>query len=568
MLLNSLSFRAIAPFRSLLPPSFSSSSSPHSNFPNNRQSFVMAVVTTGNRIFSPRNSFTRVLLATFICALIFIFSYRHSADTLQPIPEIPHIEQFRNGSKSVTAHLNPPDCTIDTPRLLSLQEKYNLSDIVEYGQRFIRTKQGDVERKSLTRLDQDLFPKDFDVLDFKDPALTSKCLAPLEVTVPRSSFPRTADASSLLFGISTTYKRLTDEETTPLKEWAHWLTDGQGNSNGAGLILRLVDASDSQLADTQRILTQMGIDVKVSHSNSAIEMAQRYLSLLPALYNDDSRKRRRWLVMCDDDTFFPSMNSLLARLSQFNHEADMYIGTFSEDVFNIQRHGSQAFGGAGVFFSLKMAETVSELYDQCSTAEKVKESNTGWGPQGDILLRKCIYENTEVRLTMMTELHQLDIQGDPSGFYESGLQPLSLHHFKGGIWHKAKPYAGAQVVHACGEACFLQRFWTKDDFVIANGYSVAFYPQGLQFDINQIERTFHPAPNDYGWNLDFMLGGPGRKSLVGSGRKVAWELKEAYVGEDGSVRQSYIRLANDRRWTENGEPMFDLDGIVELIWMP
>jgi hypothetical protein len=168
----------------------------------------------------------------------------------------------------------------------------------------------------------------------------------------------------------------------------------------------------------------------------------------------------------------------------------------------------------------------------------------------------------------MPELHQLDIQGDPSGFYESGIAPLSLHHFKGGIWHSAKPYEGAKIVHACGEDCFLQRFLTRDDFIISNGYSVAHYPRGIQFDANQIERTFHAAPDDYGWNLDFMLGGPGRRSLVGTGRKVAWELKESVIQEDGSVRQSYIRRADDERWTENGKPLFELDGILELIWIP
>lgn len=246
----------------------------------------------------------------------------------------------------------------------------------------------------------------------------------------------------------------------------------------------------------------------------------------------------------------------------------MYIGTFSEDVNNIQRHGSQAFGGAGVFFSMHLASVITEIYDSCVTPEKIEESNTGWGPQGDILLRKCIYENTEVRLTMMTELHQLDIQGDPSGFYESGIAPLSLHHFKGGIWHSAEPYEGAKVVHACGDQCFMQRFLTDDDFLISNGYSVAYYPQGIQFDVNQIERTFHPAPDDYGWNLDFMLGGPGRQSLVGTGRKIAWELKDAVIQDDGSVRQSYIRKADDKRWTQDEIPLFELDGVLDLIWVP
>lgn len=467
-----------------------------------------------------------------------------------------------------------PNCSIDASRLGAMKEKYDLQENVEYGQRYIQPRRQEIDRKSVTRINADLFPSDFELIDIMNPPAESQCWAPLEVTIPMSRYPKSVDASDLLFGISTTYARLSDPIISPIHEWAHWLTDGNGNSNGGGLILRLVDASDEQINATSDTLHSLGIDAQVFHSNSSIEMAQRYLSLLPALYQDTFKKERKWLVMCDDDTFFPSMHALLDRLAKFNHKSDLYIGTFSEDVNNIQRHGSQAFGGAGVFFTLHMASVVNEFYDDCSTPEKVQESNTGWGPQGDILLRKCIYENTEVRLTLLPALHQLDIMGDPAGFYESGQSPLSLHHFKGGIWHKAKPYQGSKVIPVCGEACFLQRFLFADDFIITNGYSVAYYPKGIQFDLNQMERTFVSAPDDYGWNLDFMMG-PGRQSLAKTGRKVAWDLEETIVNGDGSVRQVYVRHADDPRWTEtpnteqpDGQPMFEIDGIMELIWLP
>jgi hypothetical protein len=169
---------------------------------------------------------------------------------------------------------------------------------------------------------------------------------------------------------------------------------------------------------------------------------------------------------------------------------------------------------------------------------------------------------------MMPELHQLDVTGDPSGFYESGISPLSLHHFKGGMWHYAKVYEGSKIIQTCGEDCFLQRFLTSDDYIISNGYSIAQYPHGIPFDANQMERTFHALPEDHGWNLDFMLGGPGRRNLAETGRKVAWELKEAVIEDDGSIRQSYIRKADDRRWTDYGKAMYERDGVLELVWMP
>ncbi|CZR59552.1 uncharacterized protein PAC_09446 [Phialocephala subalpina] len=520
-------------------------------------------MTAGN-ILTPRNAFTRVLFLATFCAVLFLY-------TLRPIADHP-----RNFHQEIIAVSNvtqphPRDCSLDSSHLQLLQQKYGLEDDIDYARRYVRFHRQDIKRQSITKLDKDLFPKGFDRINIQNPPMKTTCLKPLEVPVPNSPSPKTVDASDLLFGVSTTFKRLTSNDTNPMKEWAHWLTDGNGKSNGAGLVLRLVDATNEEIQEAKTNMTGMGIDVKVYHSSSSDEMAARYLSLLPALYNDSSRKSRKFLVMCDDDTFFPSVHSLLSRLSTYDHKEELYIGTFSEDVNNIQRHGSQAFGGAGVFFSVPLAEKIAALYDQCSTSEKITESNTGWGPQGDILLRKCIYENTEVRLSMLRDLHQLDIQGDPAGFYEAGLFPLSLHHFKGGFWHEAKPYAGAQVIHACGEACFLQRFQTKDNFIISNGYSVAQYPKGINFNVHQMERTFKPAPDDYGWNLDFMLG-PGRKSLAYTGRKVAWELKEARVQEDGSVLQTYVRKLDDRRWSyqegNNWYRMMEKDGIVELVWIP
>lgn len=536
----------------------------HYSSPSARHPFIMAA--TGNRFSSPRNSFTKFVFGAV--ALLVVFGLI----TIRPSPKIQRFtEQIGLQKPKAPPQKEEPkfttDCSINSTRLYDLKEKFNLTDHIEYGRRYIHFTREDVERKSLTRINEDLFPEDFDEIDIQSPPDDTKCMKPLEVPVPNSPFPNTVNAADLLFGVSTTYGRLTDKKTSPLAEWSHWLTDGRGNSNGGGLVLRLVDATEEQLDESRRRLTALGINVKVYPSNSSEEMAQRYLSLLPTLYNDVSRKNRKWLVMCDDDTFFPSMHALLHRLSQYNHKSDMYIGTFSEDVNNIQRHGSQAFGGAGVFFSLHMASIVTKLYDQCSTPEKVAEANTGWGPQGDVLLRKCIYENTEIRLTLLKDLHQLDIMGDPSGFYESGIAPLSLHHFKGGIWTKANVNDGALVQYACGEDCFLQRFLTNDDFIISNGYSIAYYPKGIQFDVNQMERTFSAAPDDYGWNLDFMLG-PQRRDLSQTGRKVAWELQQAEIQNNGTVLQTYVRKASDKRWTENGKAMFELDGVLELIWVP
>lgn len=272
--------------------------------------------------------------------------------------------------------------------------------------------------------------------------------------------------------------------------------------------------------------------------------------------------------MCDDDTFFPNMDALIKKMATYDANEDLYIGKLSEDAGSLARHGSQAYGGAGVFFSIPLAATITDLFHQCSTKKKVEEANSGWGSQGDILLRKCVYENTEVRLTVLHDIWQLDIVGDPSGFYESGIRPLSLHHFKGGMWHKAPVYESTKIQQVCGEDCFLQRFQTRDDFIITNGWSIAHYPKGIDFNLHQMERTFNALGDDgNGWNLDFMFG-PQRIPLRETGRKASWDLAQSDLREDGTVRQTYIRKKDDWRWKDrkDGKRMYDMDGVLELVW--
>ncbi|KAF7924885.1 hypothetical protein BELL_1522g00010 [Botrytis elliptica] len=530
----------------------------------------MGMIGTGtsispNRLINPRSPFTRIALFTFICLTIIFFTGRPTPERLHQIqsklsPSSQEILTTQNGS---------PDCAVNSTHLRELKEKYGLDDKIEYASRQVRYHRQDIERKSITRLDEHLFPRYFDTINIeKDTAPTTKCLKPLDVPVPKSAIPADVNATEFLFGISTTYKRITDPKINPMLDWSHWLTDGHGNSNGGGLILRLVDASEKEIDEIKKMLKAYGIDAKVYTADSKIEMAERYFSLLPALYNDKSRKHRKWLVMCDDDTFFPNMDALIKKMATYDASEDLYIGNLSEDVGSLARHGSQAYGGAGVFFSVPLAATITDLFPQCSTKQKVEEANSGWGSQGDILLRKCVYENTEVRLTVLHDIWQLDIVGDPSGFYESGIRPLSLHHFKGGMWHEAQVFESTKIQQVCGEDCFLQRFQTRDNFILTNGWSIAHYPKGIDFNLHQMERTFNALGDDgTGWNLDFMFG-PQRIPLRETGRKVSWDLAESELRADGTVRQTYIRKKDDWRWKDHkdGKRMYDVDGVLELIW--
>ncbi|KAK0612081.1 hypothetical protein B0T14DRAFT_548976 [Immersiella caudata] len=482
-------------------------------------------------------------------------------------------EENDSRDTGLTAHTfpntsHPMTCDYNMGRLRKWQKKYGLEGAFEYSKRYIRVSRQDIPRKSMTRLQQHFLPGKLKTVNVSRTYKPEVCPEPLTLPVSNSPFPTAANLSEFMFGVSTMYKRFNDPGTSPVNDWTYWLTNGRGASNGGKLLLVLADASAEELGDAADQLAAAGIDADVYRSDGRVPMAVRYLTLVPTMYKHRERRGKKWLVTVDDDTFFLSPHRLSRVMRQYDYEQSMYIGTFSEDVNNIARHGPQAFGGAGVFLSVPTAQQITEDFESCKSDEKVREANSGWGPQGDIILRKCITDNSETQLTLLNDLWQLDMYGDPSGFYESGKDALSLHHYRGGGWHIAHPAHYTKVARICGEDCTLQRFQTEDDFIISNGFSVACYPEGIDFDTNQVERTFSPAPEDKGWNFDFTFG-PQRPSLHKTGRKISWDLQEANIEDDGSVSQIYVRKHDDWRWKNpDGSPMSNVDGIIELVWLP
>ncbi|KAL1836440.1 hypothetical protein VTJ49DRAFT_5149 [Mycothermus thermophilus] len=544
-----------------------------------------------HRCLSIRNTFIRAVILTFVMMSVVGFFLQFDLEVSSSIvrtaasakeaisQQIPMASELISSwvDKTIpltteTSMLPRPSrnmaCDYDMEKLRRWQKQYGLEETFEYIKRYVQVTRQSIPRKSVTHINQHFLVDEFRVMDVNLEYAPEPCPEPLVVPVSKSPFPSSANASDFMFGVSTTYQRFIEPRTSPINEWSYWLTDGHGISNGGKLLLKLLNATEDQLQEARKKLSDVGIDASVHSSDPADIMAVRYLSLVPAMHNHPARDSKKWLVVCDDDTFFLSLHALSDKLAEHDHTRPLYIGVLSEDVNNVQRHGSQAFGGAGVFLSVPMARLIAERYDSCRTEQKINEANSGWGPQGDILLRKCIYENSEVRLTLLNDLWQLDILGDPSGFYESGLRPLSLHHYRGGIWHIAHPWHYTKVARICGEDCTLQRFQTADNFVISNGFSVAFYPRGIDFNLNQVEATFGAAPDDKGWNFDFSMG-PRRPSLHKTGRKISWDLQEATVNDDGTVSQVYVLKHDDWRWKNpDGTPMASRDGVVELVWMP
>ena len=180
---------------------------------------------------------------------------------------------------------------------------------------------------------------------------------------------------------------------------------------------------------------------------------------------------------------------------------------------------------------------------------------------------ECIYRHTRTKLTHVSELHQFDLGGDVSGIYESGRQPLSLHHWKRGWWNErdgpAFPIVAMHVISDICSECFLQRWQFKGDMILSNGYSIATYPTGALhkfkdgMDLSKVENTWVPVRTveksvNRGTDHDV---GPDRPMLELEKDKIQYRFLDA-VKVEGGVRQFYHHSGLD------GE----LDTILELYW--
>lgn len=512
-----------------------------------------------------------VLIVTYVFIFLAIFLYARSTPAkavLRPgavrqTPSLSPSQDSRTGKELDPTKTGDSSCHADPNRLRKLKEQYELTSTFQYAKRLVRfVRQSDVQRTSMTEVAQRLLHKDFQSIPNRPQASLNRapCPEPINVLVSASGLPKTVNASELMFGVSTTYPRLMESSTTILNDWSFWLTDGYGRSNGGKLILMLVDAQEEDLQNAQRLLREAGIDADTFTSDASLPMAARNLALVPTMYRHPDSKTKKWLALCDDDTFFPNMHALIDKLHSFDARSDMYVGGLSEDGFAVEKHGRQAFGGAGVFLSRPAAEKIAQHFDECSSEETVAAAD--W--QGDRLLRQCVSEHSHIELTALPDLWQLDMFDDPSGFYEWGIKPLSIHHYRS--WHKANPSHLTRLARICGEDCTGQRFHTADDFIIS-GYSIAQYPEGIDFNTSQVERTFK-SEKDMGTNFDDKMGTQ-RASLHKTGKKLAWALVEARLQDDGTVLQTYVGRANDTRWvTAQGRPLREQDSVIELVWMP
>ncbi|EJT71137.1 hypothetical protein GGTG_10397 [Gaeumannomyces tritici R3-111a-1] len=345
--------------------------------------------------------------------------------------------------------------------------------------------------------------------------------------------------SHLIFGISTTYERL--QESLPV--FSHWLS-----ASDALLVAVVVDADrqGEKPRDLQALeRLYRGSDMRlrcVKTRNSSLTVDQNHFTVILDML-EAATPQTRWLGLLDDDTFFPSLYNMDQALAAHRADEPAWLGALSEDLEAVRNWGIMAFGGAGVFLSVPLAWELAPHVGGC-----VDSARRG---TGDAILRDCVHGWTHAKLTTVPGLHQHDLMGDVAGFYESGPRPLSVHHWKS--WYREPVDRMAAVAAVCGD-CFLQRWRFGPDALLANGYSVTHYADGLAgVDLSRTEVTWISPNGDdnFAWSL-----GPFR-DRVPDGRKKTYKVLDA-EGGPGGLRQVYVYRGNQ----ELGER----DEVLELVW--
>ena len=487
-------------------------------------------------LFGSRN----VAIFLLLCASLVLMRLRNHSNP-------PHFRVKAGGQN------NHGGCSGKLTRLNDLDIKFP----IKYARRDIIIKANpELDRTSLTQINAPLLP-DVQIVDpVKSPNWgLDRCSPPLTLEVP--AFPKQpANASHVIFGISTYIKRMEDSIPHLQRSLAH---------TSARLIVLVVEfgedtPSRKAMAALETRLRGFGISATVIGAPKGSSMPFRYFSLTKLLY-EERNSETQWISLLDDDTFLPSMHSLVDTLGSYDASKEWYLGALSEDWWSIMVYGMMSFGGGGTFLSIPLAAQINAYYDTCLA------ESTAY--QGDIKVFECITSHTTTKLQPLIGLHQTDLGGDLSGFYESGRLPLSLHHWKMG-WHfEQKPeqralntYPMAKmhlVSDVCGD-CFLQRWQFGSDTILSNGFSISTYQNQNVLaelvkykEIDKIEDTFLPTREV----KSFMKGyehsiGPLRPKVEG---KIQYKLLDAKQ-EDGGVRQYYIYRSLDK------EP----DIVYEIFW--
>ena len=440
--------------------------------------------------------------------------------------------------------MGPGECAPEIEYLR--QADIELSDNIIYSRRCVKPVFGNARRHAVTKVDDNLFLQrtavDLSTCGYVDPIPCEELLLDVPYAYPDKKY------SHLAFVIASNYKRTNQS----LPSIAHWLA-----GTGAKFVGVVVDAEKNGTSHNltaleeeyrawnvdatfvpPRLKKRIGAD---DDSDDEIPVEHHHFMMLRDIL-DVSTSETEWIGILDDDTFFPSLYPLDEALAKMDSTKPWWAGALSEDFGQVKTWGYMAFGGAGSFLSMPLAREIEPWMEMCIAETSVDT--------GDGIMRDCIYAHSRTRLTLMDGLYQHDLTQDASGFYESGVRPITLHHWKS--WYHEPITKMAAVSGLCGD-CFLQRYQFAGNFLLANGYSITHYPGGMDtLDLNRIEGTW--PHNEH--SFDFSLGK--LRPKLDKNQKKSWKLKDSEVLDDGSFRQIYV-FKGDKELDE-------IDEVMEFLW--
>ncbi|KAG4429669.1 hypothetical protein IFR05_014840 [Cadophora sp. M221] len=489
----------------------------------------------------PRRPLILVLLMTVIGTIIFVARAGNRSNFKD--------NWIRPSTTDSASYIEIYACTDQ----LGWLEPYQFSYPIRYVSRdIIAIPSAKSERPSLSIVDEPLF-EDFTTIDLARSTTVNipKCLPPVHLEVPSTNLPK-VDASNMIFGLQTTMGRLRDT----VKHMARWLPHTNARLFAIVIDTEETAADNKEMAKLEKEFHDKGMNISIIHPVRPNDsFAQRYFSLVNVMYGARNDKTE-WVVLIDDDTFFPSMHDLQTLLSKYDSRKEQYIGSLSEDWWAVNHYGLMGFGGAGIMVSLPLAKILDDHTDECK--ENLRTT------AGDITVMDCIYRFSSTKLTHIPGLHQVDMHGDLSGFYESGRDMVTLHHWKSGF--KLEIEKMHLVADIC-DSCFLQRWQFGKDTILSNGFSISHYPSGhlsgqkpggllggnvQKIDLQEMERT-------WGADMNVLHSLAPARDKMGEADKVAYKLLDSVkVDENGGgvVRQVYFREGGGR----------DMDTVMVLNW--
>ncbi|GAA5976139.1 hypothetical protein JCM11641_003291 [Rhodosporidiobolus odoratus] len=341
---------------------------------------------------------------------------------------------------------------------------------------------------------------------------------------PRPPVPESFQQYSIMFGMSTTPDRV----LWNLPVWSHWVPahptpplDPANHIHSSALPLVLVltpPTNPTELARSREAMEEangLGMLIQM-RPREAERFETRYFALVEEMWKEAGRRalegvQTDWFVFSDDDTFFPDFDSLARMLSQYDPSEDHLIGTLSESSKQVAQWGHIAYGGAGIIVSRGTVEKMNKdgVWSHC-----LAKYGASFG--GDAMVTHCsalvMDKPPEQALNVQETLHQLDIRGDGTGFFQSGFLITSLHHW--GSWFTLYPpwhetgagdlRKGITIVGKAAKAVGGDNWGRRYVFeggkvVVALGYSVTVEGKALSGnDLAKSEHTwwefetFHP----------------------------------------------------------------------------